>query len=40
MVAQGLSQLEEHDKAKKQSEGLVCEPRTGDRATTDADLGE
>ncbi|XP_040007417.1 clustered mitochondria protein homolog isoform X2 [Xiphias gladius] len=38
MVAQGLSQLEEQDKAKKQSEGLVCEPRTGDRATTDADL--
>ncbi|XP_035033613.1 clustered mitochondria protein homolog isoform X1 [Hippoglossus stenolepis] len=40
MVAQGLSQLEDQDKATEQSEeDLVCEPRTGD-TTTAADAME
>lgn len=38
MVSQGLIQLEEHEKATEQSEELVCEPRTGDTATTGAEI--
>ncbi|XP_040908418.1 clustered mitochondria protein homolog isoform X2 [Toxotes jaculatrix] len=38
MVAQGLSQLEEQNKATEQREDLVCGPRTGDTATAGADM--
>ncbi|XP_069395959.1 clustered mitochondria protein homolog isoform X2 [Paralichthys olivaceus] len=36
MVAQGLSQLEEQEKATEQSEDLACEPRTGAATTATA----
>ncbi len=39
MVSEGLSQLEERDKAKKQSEQLR-EERVGDAAAASADSGE
>ncbi|XP_044079217.1 clustered mitochondria protein homolog isoform X2 [Siniperca chuatsi] len=38
MVSQGLSQLEEQDKAMEQSEEPACEPRTGDTAIAGADM--
>ena len=41
MVAQGLSQLEEQDKATEQSEeDLVSEPRTGETTTAADAMGD